>query len=89
MEKKKFFDVFQNLKLNSDLEDIFSMVTVTRITSNMDHTKIRVYIESSRLIEKSAIFAIRDAIAQSLRIVPLVMITKGIWEKIRLYLKNY
>lgn len=67
MERKKFFDVFPTLKLTGDLSDIFEDVEVTRVVSNIERTKLRVYIESSRLIEKSAIFAIRDEIAGSLR----------------------
>ncbi len=67
MEKKKFFDVFPTLQLNSDLEAMFEQVYVTRVVSNINHTKIRIYIESSRLIEKSAIFSVKDAICKNLR----------------------
>ncbi len=67
MEQKKFFEVFRGLKLNSDLTDIFENVEVTRVVSNRSHTKIRIYIESSRLIDKSAIFTVRDEIARSLK----------------------
>lgn len=67
MERKKFFDVFPTLRLTGDLSDIYEDVEVTRVVSNIERTKLRVYIESSRLIEKSAIFAIRDEIARSLR----------------------
>ena len=67
MERKKFFDVFPTLKLSGDLSDIFEEVEVTRVVSNIERTKLRVYIESSRLIEKSAIFTVRDEIAKSLK----------------------
>ncbi len=63
---KKFFDVFQNLKLKDDIKALFEDVTVIKITTNRDHTKMRVYIESSRLIEKSAIYDVKKAIEQSL-----------------------
>ena len=46
---------------------MFEEVYVTRVSSNMSHDKLRVYIESSRLIEKSAIFTVRDEIARNLR----------------------
>lgn len=68
METKKFFDVFWNLQLNSELSDMFEDVCVTRVVSNMEHTKLRIYMESSRLIEKSAIFTVRDEISRSLRL---------------------
>ena len=46
---------------------MFEEVYVTRVSSNMSHDKLRVYIESSRLIEKSAIFTVRDEIIRNLR----------------------
>ena len=67
MERKKFFDVFPALKLNDNLQAMFEEVYVTRVSSNMSHDKLRVYIESSRLIEKSAIFTVRDEIIRNLR----------------------
>ena len=67
MERKKFFDVFPALKLNDNLQAMFEEVYVTRVSSNMSHDKLRVYIESSRLIEKSAIFTVRDEIIRNHR----------------------
>ena len=46
MEKKKFFDVFQTIKLNDELTDMFEYVDITKIATNVDHTKMRIYIES-------------------------------------------
>ena len=66
MERKKFFDVFPALKLNDNLQAMFEEVYVTRVSSNMSHDKLRVYIESSRLIEKSAIFTRGDEIIRNL-----------------------
>ena len=34
MEKKKFFEVFQDLRLDQDISDLFEYVNVTRITAN-------------------------------------------------------
>ena len=68
MERKKFFDVFHNLELDDEIKDMFAFVDVTRVTTNAIHTKMRIYIESSRLIEKSAIFTIENEIARSLRL---------------------
>lgn len=67
MERKTFFDVFPTLKLDEELTAMFEHVEVTRITSNIQHDKIRIYIESSRLIEKSAIFTVKQEIAKNLR----------------------
>ena len=63
---KKFFDVFQNLKLKDDIKALFEDVIVIKVTANRDHTKMRIYIESSRLIEKSAIYDVKKAIEKSL-----------------------
>ena len=67
MEKKKFLEVFQNLTLSEELKSIFGLVDITRITANSEHTKMRIYIESRRLIEKSAIFKIREELRKALR----------------------
>ena len=67
MAKKNFLEVFDNLQLNDELRGILELVDITRIVTNTEHTKIRIYIESSRLIEKSAIFKIREELARTLR----------------------
>ncbi len=63
---KKFFEVFNNLKLKDDIKALFEDVTVIKVTTNREHTKMRIYIESSRLIEKSAIYDVKNAIEKSL-----------------------
>ena len=63
---KKFFEVFNNLKLKDDITALFEGVIVEKITTNRDHTKMRIYIISSRLIEKSAIYDVKKAIEKSL-----------------------
>lgn len=68
MEKKQFFEVFPMLKLDKDLTAMFEQVEVTKVTSNLSHDKIRIYIESSRLIEKSAIYTVKEKIANTLRL---------------------
>ncbi len=67
MEKRKFYDVFPMLNLYGDIADIFENVEVTRITSNARHDKMRIYIESSRLIDKSAILTVQNQIAKALK----------------------
>lgn len=66
MERKKFLEVFPDIQVREDILAVLEYVDVTRVTTNREHTKMRVYIESSRLIEKSAIFAYEKAIAKSL-----------------------
>ncbi len=63
---KAFFEVFQNLKLKDDIKALFEEVTVIKVTTNRDHTKMRIYIESSRLIPKSAIYDVKKALEKSL-----------------------
>ena len=86
MEKKKFLEVFQNIKLSDELKDIFQFVDIVRITTNSEHTKMRIYIESSRLIEKSAIFKIREELAKGLRTGKRISIE--IVEKYKLYTRK-
>lgn len=66
MERKTFFEVFPDVKLNSELTEIFEQVEVTRITANRDRTKLRIYIESSRLINKPAILSVENELCRQL-----------------------
>ena len=67
MERKTFFEVFPDVKLNSELTEIFEQVEVTRITANRDRTKLRIYIESSRLINKPAILSVENELCRQLK----------------------
>lgn len=64
---KKFFEVFENLKLKDDIKALFEDVTVVKVVANREHTKMRIYIESSRLIQKSAIYDVKKAVEDSLK----------------------
>ena len=64
---QKFFEAFENLKLNDELTALFKDVMVKKAVVNPERTKMRIYIESSRLIEKSAIYDVKDAIAQNIK----------------------
>lgn len=61
-----FFDVFVDLKLSDELSGIFEEVVVTKVTTTSSKDFIRVYIESSRLIEKKYVFAMEEAIVKQL-----------------------
>ena len=56
MEEKLFFETFVDLSVSQRLREEFDKVIVKRIAINRNHTALRVYIKSSRLIEKSAIY---------------------------------
>ncbi|MFA9375402.1 MAG: PolC-type DNA polymerase III [Lachnotalea sp.] len=63
---KLFFEAFQNLKLNSNLQSLMEEVEITKISSNTKRDFIRVYLISKRLIEKKEIFEIEKEIKNQL-----------------------
>mgnify|MGYP002553574217 FL=1 len=64
--EKDFFDVFPNLKVKKELEELLEMVYVTRVSCNPSKTHIWVYIKSERWIHKKYIFALEDQIERQL-----------------------
>ncbi len=58
MANRKFMDVFPELKVDDELTFLMEDVDVVRVVSNFAHTKIRIYIVSRRLIDKSSILNI-------------------------------
>lgn len=63
---KLFFEAFQSLKLNSNLQSLMEEVEITKISSNSKRDFIRVYLNSKRLIEKNNIFEIEKEIKNQL-----------------------
>ena len=59
---KKFFDVFKGLQLKKDIEELFQLVDVTKVTTNRQKSSLRIYITSQRLIHKEIIYTVEDAI---------------------------
>ncbi len=57
-----FYDVFSNLKLHPDLDQIFSEVEILRVGRVQSKELLRIYIFSHRLIEKKRIFAVEREI---------------------------
>ena len=53
--ERRFFSVFPDLKLNRELTELFGLVEVLKITTNKDKSSIRVYILSTRLIDKKTL----------------------------------
>ena len=63
---KLFFDVFPDLKIPSEMERLMSDVEVTKVATNRSRDYLRVYLKSSRLIEKSRIFHLEKDIKRQL-----------------------
>ena len=66
MMEKRFFNVFPDLKLNRELTELFSLVEVLKITTNKDKSSIRIYILSSRLIDKKTLQYVEGQIEEQL-----------------------
>ncbi len=63
MESKRFFEVFDGIKADEELLELFSDIMVKRIVNNRAKSSIRIYIESNRLIHKSDIYKMEKAVA--------------------------
>ena len=64
--EKDFFEVFPNLKVKQELEELLDMVLVTKVSCNPAKTHIWVYIRSERWIHKKHIFELEDQIERQL-----------------------
>jgi DNA polymerase-3 subunit alpha (Gram-positive type) len=64
MEKKYFFDVFEGLNVENEMEELFSDVMIKRIVNNRGKSSIRIYIESNRIIHKSDIYKMENNISK-------------------------
>ncbi len=59
---KKFFDVFPKLLIDGELKDYIEDAQVTRVTSNPQKTRLRVYLDSRQWIHKKNIYALEKSI---------------------------
>ena len=64
--EKRFFTVFPDLKLNSELTELFDLVEVEKVTTNRAKNAIRVYILSRRLIDKKTLHYVESEIEKQL-----------------------
>ena len=64
--EKRFFTVFPDLKLNSELTELFGLVEVEKVTTNRAKNAIRVYILSRRLIDKKTLHYVESEIEKQL-----------------------
>ena len=63
---KAFFDVFPALKLNQALQDLMGETEVEKITSAKSRDILRIYLFSTRLIQKADIFAVEKEIVRQI-----------------------
>ncbi len=63
---KLFFEVFPDLKVPSGLENLMTEVEVTKVSSNRKRDHLRVYLLSSRLINKGNIYRLESDIRRQL-----------------------
>ena len=61
---KAFFDVFPTLQVKTDLRDYFTETEIERLTTNKEHTRIKVVLHSGHLIHKSRIYRMQDEISR-------------------------
>ncbi|WP_352397200.1 PolC-type DNA polymerase III N-terminal domain-containing protein, partial [[Clostridium] aminophilum] len=61
---KPFLDVFPMLKISDSLRGLLAMVEVDRISASRDHSVLRIYIESTRLIRHQNIVKIEKSIRE-------------------------
>ena len=64
--ERRFFSVFPDLKLNRELTELFSLVEVNKIATNRDKSSIRIYIFSTRLIDKKTLQYVESQIEEQL-----------------------
>ena len=63
---KVFGEVFPSLQLDNELKKLLETAEVTKISANHDHSHIRIYLLAERLIFKSNIWTIEEAIAKQI-----------------------
>jgi len=81
-QQKHFFDVFPTLEINGELAKLLSDVEVERVASNRARTRLRIYIQGTRLIHKRDIFKLEKSIKNQL--FPNKELTVKIMEKYQL-----
>ena len=80
--EKDFFDVFPNLRVKKELEELLDMVYVTRVSCNPAKTRIWVYIKSERWIHKKNILELEEQIER--QCFPGLGVTVTVIEKFKL-----
>ncbi len=79
---KPFFEVFPSLSLEKSIHDIMEQTRVEKISANKRRDFLRVYLHSSRLILKDAIWSVEEQIKKQL--FPYAEMTVKIYEQFEL-----
>ena len=64
--QKLFFEVFPTLEVEPDLRSLLSEVLVTKVSTNRTKDHLRIYLLSTRLIQKTNIFQLEKAVKEQL-----------------------
>ena len=62
--EKKFFEVFPKLFIEEELRELIEDARVTRVSSNPEKTRLRVYLRSEQWIHKKHIYFLEQAIRE-------------------------
>jgi DNA polymerase-3 subunit alpha (Gram-positive type) len=62
----KFFDVFTTLKLPDNLRTYFEDVEIIKVTKTSTNSLARIYIKSTRIIDKEIIYKVEDALKRQI-----------------------
>lgn len=62
---KPFFEVFPNLQLNTDIHDLMGQTEVERVSATKRRDFLRVYLKSTRLIQKTDIWTAEQEIKKA------------------------
>ena len=79
---KGFLEVFPDLHITDEMEELLKLVEVERVSSTRDRSSLRIYIVSQRLIHKKNIYDLEKGIREQL--FPGKQLTIKIVEKYRL-----
>ena len=79
---KGFLEVFPDLHMTTEMEELLKLVEVDRVSATRDRSSIRIYIVSQRLIHKKNIYDLEKGIRDQL--FPGKQMTIKIMEKYRL-----
>ena len=79
---KPFFEVFPSLQLNTDIRDLMGQTEVERVSATKRRDFLRVYLKSTRLIQKTDIWTTEQEIKKQL--FPQANLTVKIYEKFEL-----
>lgn len=63
---KLFFDVFPSLQVEGEMKNLLTETEVTRVGMNHERDRLRVYLNSTRLIHKRDIYRLQNAIEKQI-----------------------